>query len=120
MPMLLYSSSLPVKVRDAVGLPTRCRQLPTCRRLVLVARRNCCCSRCISASEDGISAAEMPILSNTLPGWRAYQSQLPQFIGIWEVVRGQPLANQRYATGNSVAGKMPTADRRTRRDRFGR
>ena len=119
MPMLLYSSSLPVKVRDAVGLPTRCRQLPTCRWLVLVARRNCCCSRCISASEDGISAAEMPILSNTLPGWRAYQS-LPQFIGIWKVMRGQPLANQRYATGNSVAGRMPTADRRTRRDRFGR
>ena len=58
MPMLLYSSSLPLKVRDAVGLPTRCRQLPTCRRLVLVARRNCCCARCIAASEDGISAAE--------------------------------------------------------------
>ena len=100
MPMLLYSSSLPLKVRDAVGLPTRCRQLPTCRRLVLVARRNCCCARCIAASEDGISAAETHA---DLVEHAARVESLPQFIGIWKVMRGQPLANQRYATGNSVA-----------------
>ena len=71
----------------------------------LVARRSCCCARCIAASEDGTSAAETHA---DLVEHAARVESLPQFIGIWKVMRGQPLANQRYATGNSVAdGRSP-------------